>query len=179
MAGVKLKLFGSVVEKDGGHIVPIIMGKGSGERVIELELPETWDYSASEPVLTEGFWPNTYLYRNRIVQVIDRFGVNEEELMLRLKYFVFKQDKDLDKLKKEVGAYESFTRAITARREKISDDVRMFVWQRDGGKCVKCGSNEKLEFDHIIPIAKGGANTTRNIQLLCEQCNRAKGSSII
>ncbi len=63
-------------------------------------------------------------------------------------------------------------------REAISGDVRMYVWQRDGGECVKCGSQERLEFDHIIPISQGGSNTARNIQLLCETCNRSKGGSI-
>lgn len=63
-------------------------------------------------------------------------------------------------------------------RESIPDDVQIFVWSRDGGKCVKCGSQEKLEFDHIIPISKGGSNTARNIQLLCEICNRKKSNSI-
>lgn len=65
------------------------------------------------------------------------------------------------------------------RRESIPDDVKLFVWQRDGGRCVKCGSQEKLEFDHIIPISKGGSNTARNIQLLCEKCNRSKGAEIV
>lgn len=65
------------------------------------------------------------------------------------------------------------------RREVIRDDVKMYVWKRDGGGCVKCGSQEKLEFDHIIPVSKGGSNTARNIQLLCESCNRSKGDSIV
>lgn len=64
------------------------------------------------------------------------------------------------------------------RRERISEEVRIFVWRRDEGKCVKCGSQEHLEFDHIIPFAKGGGSTERNIQLLCESCNRKKSDQI-
>jgi hypothetical protein len=64
------------------------------------------------------------------------------------------------------------------RDRSIPTLVKMYVWQRDGGKCVLCGSNEKLEYDHIIPIAKGGSNTERNVQLLCESCNRRKGATI-
>ena len=63
-------------------------------------------------------------------------------------------------------------------RVAIPSSVRMEVWRRDGGKCVKCGSREKLEYDHIIPISKGGSNTARNIELLCEKCNRTKRDSI-
>lgn len=64
------------------------------------------------------------------------------------------------------------------RREPIPKRVKMHVWQRDGGRCVECGSKERLEYDHIIPLSKGGSNTERNIQLLCERHNRSKGSSI-
>jgi hypothetical protein len=63
-------------------------------------------------------------------------------------------------------------------RAAIPDVVKVFVWQRDGGCCVRCGSDQRLEFDHIIPLAMGGANTARNLQLLCEGCNRAKGASL-
>ena len=66
----------------------------------------------------------------------------------------------------------------TSKRRSIPKQVKQEVWQRDGGKCIQCGSNEKLEYDHIIPVAKGGANTTRNIQLLCENCNRTKSAKI-
>lgn len=60
----------------------------------------------------------------------------------------------------------------------ISREVKLQVWRRDQGKCCGCGSKEKLEYDHIIPVSKGGSNTERNIQLLCEQCNRSKSSKI-
>ncbi len=64
------------------------------------------------------------------------------------------------------------------RSRSISQEVKDKVWNRDGGKCVQCDSNEDLEYDHIIPHSKGGANTYRNIQLLCESCNRSKRAKI-
>ena len=63
-------------------------------------------------------------------------------------------------------------------RYAIPFEVRIKVWRRDNGKCVKCGTRQNLEFDHIIPVSKGGSNTARNIELLCENCNRFKSDSI-
>jgi tetratricopeptide (TPR) repeat protein len=63
-------------------------------------------------------------------------------------------------------------------RKPISEAVRHAVWRRDGGRCVECGSRENLEFDHIIPFSRGGADTERNIQLLCGDCNRKKSATI-
>jgi hypothetical protein len=56
--------------------------------------------------------------------------------------------------------------------------IRHEVWRRDQGKCVRCGSDQRLEFDHIIPVAMGGSSTARNVQLLCENCNRSKGATL-
>jgi 5-methylcytosine-specific restriction endonuclease McrA len=50
--------------------------------------------------------------------------------------------------------------------------VRMHVWWRDQGRCARCRSREKLWFDYIIPVSKGGGNTEDNIRLLCEDCKR-------
>ena len=71
-----------------------------------------------------------------------------------------------------------YDRSGHKRSRTISQDVKDRVWNRDGGSCVQCGSNQNLEFDHIIPYAKRGANTYRNIQLLCEPCNRSKSAKI-
>ena len=68
--------------------------------------------------------------------------------------------------------------AKAVQRQAIPDDVKVVVWQRDQGQCVRCGSRAQLEFDHIIPLSMGGANTMRNLQLLCEACNRGKGGSL-
>lgn len=60
----------------------------------------------------------------------------------------------------------------------IPKSVKDSVWRRDGGKCTTCGSQEFLEFDHIIPFSLGGSNTYRNVQLLCQACNRKKSARI-
>lgn len=78
-----------------------------------------------------------------------------------------------------LAVFSSKNKSILLERQPISDDIKVFVWQRDGGRCAKCGSQEKLEYDHIIPISKGGSNTARNIQLLCEKCNRSKSANIV
>ena len=64
------------------------------------------------------------------------------------------------------------------KRESIPDDVKISVCRRDKGRCAKCGSKQNLEFDHIIPLSKGGSNRAGNIQLLCEKCNRSKRDSV-
>jgi hypothetical protein len=63
-------------------------------------------------------------------------------------------------------------------RSPIPEAVRAEVWRRDMGCCVTCGSKENLQFDHIIPLAKGGASSVQNLQVLCGACNRSKGDKI-
>jgi 5-methylcytosine-specific restriction endonuclease McrA len=64
-------------------------------------------------------------------------------------------------------------------RRIIPTWVKLEVWKRDGGKCIECGSEEDLHFDHIIPWSKGGSSSTPdNIQLLCGKHNIQKHDKI-
>jgi hypothetical protein len=60
----------------------------------------------------------------------------------------------------------------------IPREVRQRVWQRYGGRCAECGAAQYLEFDHIVPVAKGGSNSDTNVQLLCRNCNLKKSDRI-
>jgi len=42
----------------------------------------------------------------------------------------------------------------------IPTEVKIAVWKRDGGKCVKCGATENLHYDHDLPFSKGGTSIT-------------------
>ncbi|MFL5963580.1 MAG: HNH endonuclease [Gaiellaceae bacterium] len=63
-------------------------------------------------------------------------------------------------------------------RIPISSDLRRAVFERDGGRCVECDSNFDLQYDHVLPVALGGATTVQNLQLLCADCNRRKSDSL-
>jgi 5-methylcytosine-specific restriction endonuclease McrA len=52
------------------------------------------------------------------------------------------------------------------------------VFRRDGGRCVECGSDFDIQYDHVIPVALGGANTVENLQILCAPCNQRKGGRL-
>jgi hypothetical protein len=62
----------------------------------------------------------------------------------------------------------------------IPPAIKLEVWDRDDGRCVDCGSNDNLHFDHIIPYSRGGSSLlVSNIQLLCARHNLSKSDRII
>jgi hypothetical protein len=60
--------------------------------------------------------------------------------------------------------------------------VRREVWKRDGGRCVyvaqdgrACADRSWLEFDHVVPFARGGrSDDPGNVRLLCRAHNQAE-----
>ena len=61
----------------------------------------------------------------------------------------------------------------------IPTSVKLEVWKRDKGRCIRCGSQDNLHFDHIIPYSKGGSSlVAENIQILCARHNLEKRDKI-
>ena len=57
--------------------------------------------------------------------------------------------------------------------------VRRVVIERDGGRCTfvgdhghRCETRDGLEFDHIVPVARGGESTEDNLRLRCRAHNQ-------
>jgi hypothetical protein len=88
-----------------------------------------------------------------------------EEVTLRAKKNVYDEDGEISSLRSFVSNIEAAIEYQQAgyKREPIPDDVKLLVWSRDGGACTRCGSKERLHFDHIIPVAKGGSSDATNI----------------
>ncbi|HEV2249611.1 MAG TPA: HNH endonuclease [Candidatus Limnocylindria bacterium] len=52
------------------------------------------------------------------------------------------------------------------------------IYERDGGVCYLCNgvvTSRYMEFDHVVPLSRGGAHTEANIALVHAMCNRRKG----
>jgi len=61
----------------------------------------------------------------------------------------------------------------------IPSEIKREVWKRDEGKCVICGDNKNLHFDHDLPFSRGGTSlSTKNVRLLCMKHNLQKSDKI-
>lgn len=133
-----------------------------------------WEQNEMRRQASLMFW----VFRNKVVKVEGWETASREEVVARVTHKVLSEEKAFAKLKREIDLFEKLEKTSPLSREPMPEDVRIFVWRRDEGRCVRCGSQERIEFDHIIPLEKGGSNTARNIQVLCERCNREKGTTV-
>jgi len=91
-------------------------------------------------------------------------------------------DLAITQLEKQKFAATSKPRASQGRPinpRTIPARVRRAVWQRDGGQCTfvssaghRCSARERLEFDHVDPVARGGQATVGTIRLRCRAHNQ-------
>jgi 5-methylcytosine-specific restriction endonuclease McrA len=81
--------------------------------------------------------------------------------------------------KKFAKCARSCPRRSHANGRYVPAEIRRIVWQRDGGQCTfvseagkRCEARDRLEFDHIDPVARGGQTTADRLQLRCRAHNQ-------
>jgi 5-methylcytosine-specific restriction endonuclease McrA len=77
----------------------------------------------------------------------------------------------------KVAAFGRNNRALRQRaagKHTAAEVAEIMEWQK--GKCAYCRKavGKRPHVDHIVPIAKGGTNDRRNLQITCGPCNLRK-----
>ena len=105
--------------------------------------------------IRQGIWTdNGYFY------LIDAWQEDQEDrAVFKFKLVAIQTDDDDLTATDTIDATRPHSRIIPA-------SVKLAVWKRDGGKCQRCGEQDELHFDHILPFSKGGTSLkAENVQL--------------
>jgi tellurite resistance protein len=154
-----------------------------------LKSGERWDQHTGSLIITDNrmlFSSDTKSFDVRYGKIVSHSGATGVIRLQRLE----KPESFIRVNEDEPIAYAIFEGAVALSTQTrlaksggvpsrhIPREVRQRVWQRYGGQCAECGAKHYLEFDHIIPVAKGGSNADANVQLLCRACNLKKSDFI-
>jgi len=68
-------------------------------------------------------------------------------------------------------------------RHKIAEHIRSQICQRARYLCEYCHASEQWQYvrftvDHVIPLARGGTDTSDNLAWACFHCNRRKSDRL-
>lgn len=68
----------------------------------------------------------------------------------------------------------------------VQNHVKRAVWKRDQGRCTfigddgrQCGERQGLEYDHAIPLARGGDSRVANVRLRCRTHNQLEADRVL
>lgn len=139
------------------------------------------------------------LYFKRVINWIDAIFPNYRKEMKGIDwgmlYNRYKEEQyDTAKLESEISTLMQdedvtnkkgiYNYVLTRDERKLNirafpDNIKRIVYERQGGKCHKCGKScdiSEMEGDHITPWSEGGKTTIDNCKMLCKDCNRRKSN---
>lgn len=116
--------------------------------------------------IKKGMW--SY---NGVFHLMDSwFEQDENREVIKFKLIAIEDDEDFSLPPKTDAPH----------RRIIPTQIKIKVWNRDKGKCVQCGAEDELHFDHVLPYSKGGTSmTAENVQLLCARHNLQKSNRFV
>lgn len=169
-----VKLPWTLTRMFSGHRYAVASGRNVMElRWSKVQVGAAQQQQATEPVLT---WRDG---KRNLWQYLDGFwwdddGLDAEDIKALVLQRKRRQEQKLQSARSLMRAEENGRQT----RAPIPTELRRAVFERDGGHCVDCDGSFDLQYDHILPVAHGGATTLQNLQLLCADCNRRKSDSI-
>jgi len=111
---------------------------------------------------------------------------NKDKIKERQRKYYYDNPEHMKKLRK--AQYEKHQEKLVEDQRRIRDERRQYLREYLGGKCVRCGSIENLEFDHFIKENKSFTISSSltcfsiedlileadKCQLLCRPCHIEK-----
>lgn len=65
--------------------------------------------------------------------------------------------------------------------QAVPQRVKLRIWERCGGKCALTGKKlrpgDEYDFDHIVPLALGGAHRETNLRVVSREAHREKSKA--
>jgi len=159
---------------------PVLINVG----LVDVRPLSAYIFGGEDKIKYETSYYDYFFFMDYLIKVDKTLGDLKEKIEIVKEFYLREKEfgrihfeeswkKTMEELKEKAKEYEEEN-----KQHRIPVNVKREVWRRDGGRCSRCGSGERLEFDHIIPYSKGGSNTARNIELLCQDCNRKKSNAI-
>jgi len=90
-----------------------------------------------------------------------------------LDYYKQWRERNLERARAYVRVSGNKRRAASAGRHFTFAEWEELL-RHHAGHCAYCGSIERIEADHRIPLCRGGSNEISNILPACRHCNRRK-----
>lgn len=122
----------------------------------------------------KGFFPHDGFYKNRRTIL----GITNECRKCHCQTAIFSRDLEVKRANNLRNEAKRRARAASSEIRLTVDELyalgRLF-----GERCLKCGATQNLQWDHIVPLAKGGKHSIGNLQRLCRKCNEHKHTTVI
>ena len=116
--------------------------------------------------LQPGMWADRGLY------LLEDYSYPQES---NRKVFKFK----LKQAEFDTSASDEASQVELKQSRQIPSHIKVEVFKRDKGRCVECGAQDQLHFDHDFPYSRGGTSVlAENVRILCARHNLAKSAKI-
>lgn len=123
--------------------------------------------------------------KNRITKIMGKIGAKDRHYLASWWWVYAIDGNNEPTYKPDKRANTSITseRHRAKKRKAEGNGVTRKQWDDILGKynnrCLRCGSTEKIQMDHVVSISNGGRHDVDNVQPLCQKCNCSKGKKNI